>query len=319
MWLFGGRAKYAEPVLAVDSTLGDPVARRLQKALRRGDWPTVRAVFESVDHPDDRAFYVEQAAEVPRLEESIPEWVAAEPGAPLPLLLQGARAIRWAWESRGGGRAHTVTDEGYALFFERLELAENCLGEVAALDPGNPEPWAQLVLSGRGREVGIDETYRRFAEVRRRYRWHLTAHEQMLQQLCRKWGGSHELMHDFARRTVAEMPVGSSLGELVAVAQLERWLDLSRTERRPYLRRAAVRAELTAAADRSIRHPAYVPPARAAIVHNVFALAFAQVGDARSAAAQFELIGDCVTQWPWEYLGSPAERFVAVRSGARAG
>jgi hypothetical protein len=74
-----------------------------------------------------------------------------------------------------------------------------------------------------------------------------------------------------------------------------------------------------AAADRSIRHPAQVPPARAAIVYNLFALAFAQVGDARSAAAQFELIGDCVTQRPWEYLGSPAERCVAVRSGARAG
>jgi len=302
----------------VDPTMGDPVARRLQRSLRRGDWATARAVFEAVEHPDDRAFQVEQAALVPRLEESIREWVEAERGAPLPLLLQGARAIRWAWEARGDGRAHTVTEAGYERFSDRLAFAENCLHEVAALDPDDPEPWAQLVLSGRGREVGIDETYRRFTEVQRRYRWHLTAHEHMLQQLCLKWGGSHELMHDFARRTLAQMPVGSPLGELVAVAQLEHWLDLSRGEQRSYLRRPEVRAELTAAADRSIRHPAYVAPARAAVVHNLFALAFAQIGDAPSAATQFELIGDRVTEWPWNYLGTPAEEFAAVRRKVRA-
>jgi hypothetical protein len=317
MWPFGRRARSTEPVLVLDATHGDPLARRLAAALRRRDRATVTAIFASVEHPDDRAFYVERAGDVAGLEEWIPEWVAAEPGNPLPLLLQGARAIRWAWDARGGGRAHTVTDDGYRLFFDRLTLAESCLDEATALDPGDPEPWAQLVLSGRGREVGIDETYRRFTEVQKRYRWHLTAHEQFLQQLCRKWGGSHELMHDFARRTVAEMPVGSALGELVPVTQLERWIDLSRVEQRGYLRDPAVRAELTAAAERSIWHPAYEPPVRGAVVHNLFALAFAQVGDERSAAAQFELLGDCVTEWPWEYLGNPALKFAEVRRQVR--
>lgn len=45
-----------------------------------------------------------------------------------------------------------------------------------------------------------------------------------------------------------------------------------------------------------------------ATLHNSFAMAFALAGDHRSAAGQFTVIGDRVTNWPWSYLsGGPVE------------
>jgi hypothetical protein len=58
---------------------------------------------------------------------------------------------------------------------------------------------------------------------------------------------------------------------------------------------------------------------RGAIVPNLFAPAFAQVGGSRSAAQRCALIGDCVTPWPWMYLGNPAEKFGAVGGRSAAG
>lgn len=302
----------------IDPAKGDPVAARLIAASKQGDWRTLREVLAGVEHPDDHTFYVRSAAYVSGVEGWIDEWVAAEPRSALPLLVKGAHAIDWAWEARGAGRANTVSQEAFKLFFQRLKLAEDCLDEVTERDPDSATPWAFLVVLGRGRQLGVDETRRRFKETTRRHPWHLEAHDQMLQQLCRKWGGSHALMHEFAARTVAEMPAGSPLGQLTAIAHLERWLDLKRGEDAAYLEAAQVRADLHAAADRSVRHPSYQRRPGWPSVHNSFAMAFSLAGEWAAAAEQFDIIGDLMTEWPWQYSPFPKRRFRKLRDRARA-
>lgn len=306
MWPFrrGGRASTAQlPV--IDPAQGDPVAARLVAAAKQGDWRTLSAVLSAVEHPDDHMFSVKAAAFTSGVERWVDDWVAAEPRSVLPLLIKGAHAIDWAWEARGGGRADTVGDEAFKLFFRRLKLAEDCLDEVTERDPDSATAWAFLVILGRGRQLGIEETRRRFEEVRRRHPWHLQAHDHMLQQLCRKWGGSHELMHEFAGQTLAAMPAGSPLGRLTAIAHLEHWLDLPPEEDLRYIGSAEVRAQLHAAADRSVRHPDYVRRPGWPSVHNAFAMAFAFSSEWVAAGEQFDLLGDLVTEWPWEYMDRP--------------
>ncbi|GII54931.1 hypothetical protein Pth03_33200 [Planotetraspora thailandica] len=203
---------------------GDPLAAQLIAAGKAGDWRTLTDLLAPIDHPDDHTFYLKIAADVGGAERWVDDWVAAEPRSPLPLLFKGAHAIFWAWEARGGGRANTVSENAFKLFFKRLTLAENCLDDVTDRDP--------------------------------------------------------------------DLPV---------VAHLEQWLDLG-DEGPAYLRSAEVRASLHEAADRSVRHAEYVRRPRWPNYHNEFAMAFALSQDWAAAADQFDLIGDLVTEWPWQYL-----------------
>jgi hypothetical protein len=314
MWPFRRRQRAADQVrLAIDPAMGDPTAARLGVAGAQGDWRTISEILSTVQHPDDHTWYVRMAAYQPGVERWIDEWVAAEPRSTLPLLVKGAHAIDWAWAARGNGRANTVSAEAFKLFFKRLKLAEDCLDEVTDRDQDSATPWSFLVVLGRARQLGIDETRRRFEEVRRRYPWHLDAHGQMLQQLCRKWSGSDELMHGFAQQTLAEMPAGSPLGQLSAIAHLEQWLHLPDGEDAAYITSAEVRAQLLAAADRSVRHPDYVRRPGWPSIHNEFAMALSFSTEWAAAGEQFDLIGDLVTKFPWQYRHRADLAFLRAR------
>ncbi|MDG4833449.1 hypothetical protein O7627_29690 [Solwaraspora sp. WMMD1047] len=293
--------------------MGDPVVARLRAAAKAGDWRTIAELVSAAEHPDDHYFRVREAAFTTGVQEWVDDWVAAEPRSTLPLLVKGAHAISWAWEARGSGRANTVGEAAYKIFFKRLKVAEDCLDDVTDRDSDSATAWAFLVVLGRARQLGIDETRRRFDKVRRRHPWHVEAHEQMLQQLCRKWGGSHELMHGFAAETLAAMPAGSLLGQLTPAAHLEHWLDLPEGEDEGYLTTAEVRADLNAAADRSVRHPDFVRRAHWPTVHNSFAMAFSLNGDWSAAREQFDVIGDLMTEWPWQYMANKENSFVRFR------
>jgi len=309
-------AQPAQPALVVDPTLGDPAAAQLRAWLTQRDWPAARDFLSSVTDPDDRAFYLSIAADTPGVEQWIGQCVAAEPHSTLPLLVQGARAVYWAWDARGEKRAEYTSQEQFREFFRRLRFAENCLDEVVERDPEDVTAWSFLVTSARGRQVDRAEAQRRFDEVVKRHPYHHMAHEQMLQYLCRKWFGSHEEMFAFARSAAAESPPGSPLGELVATAHIERWLDLPSGEDAAYMTQPEVVAELHRAADHSIRSPYYRPRPGWPAVHNVFAFAFCLAGEWAAAADQFDIIGDRIA-WIWGYLGgNKVEAFADMRAKA---
>jgi hypothetical protein len=178
------------PKLSVDPAMGDPTATRLISASGAGDYRTISEILAEVTDPDDHTFYIRQLTSVDGVENWIDEWVAAEPRSTLPLLCKGSHAIHWAWEARGGGRAETVSREAFRIFFRRLKLAEDCLDEVTERDRDGATAWALLVILGRGRELGIEETGRRFEEVRRRHPWHVQAHEQCCNN-CAANGAAH--------------------------------------------------------------------------------------------------------------------------------
>lgn len=320
MWPFRRSGKQVTvPTLIVDPAEGDPTARALREAGERRDWGTIRDLLTPVTDPDEHAFYISALADTDGLQDWIGEWVEAEPRSTLPVLVRGAHAVYWAWEARSSARASQVSQDQFKEFWRRLRLAENSLDEVADRDPDDTTARTFLVTSARGRQVDPEEAARRFDEVVARHPAHRIAHEQMLQYRCHKWFGSHGEMFDFAREAVAKSPAGSPLGHLIVVAHLEKWLDLPVGEDEEYLDDDAVRAEINAAADHSVRHPDYRRRPGWASVHNTFAMGFSKVGDLRSAAGQFEVIGDQVTSWPWQYINrNPVIPFIAWRNDAMA-
>ena len=305
----------------VDPACGDEDLRLMQVQAANGDWPALRAGLTAVGDHADRTWLIALLAETPGSEKWLAEAVAAEPGSALPLLLSGARQVSWAWEARTRARAQHVSREQWQVFGERLETAEEQLYAVAEREPSWLDPWYFLQISARGASLGPDAARHRFEAALRRRPDHLASHRQRLQQLCRKWGGSHEEMHDFARTAMLAAPEGSPLGELVALAHIEHWLDLDGGEDRAHITRQAVRDQLHEAAERSVLHPDHVRARGWRSAYNTFAMAFSMSGQPATANLLFREIGDTVTEFPWSYLDAePAAAFRSCRAAAaRAG
>jgi hypothetical protein len=315
MWTFRRAAKSPSGP-APDPAQGDPDARLLISAAQRGDAPTIAQFLTDVDHPDDRAFYCDVVAESAGDGAWLDQWIAAEPRSATPLTIKGMHAVKWAWEARGGGRANRVSPGAFRIFFDRLHIAQEFSDRSIDLDHDDPTPWVTQVILGRALDLGVDETTRRFDQVRRRHLWHVNGHDQMLQQLCRKWGGSHDQMHGFAEATLATAPAGSPLGYLVAAAHLERWLDMPAGEDTRYIQSAATGGRLSLAAELSVNHPDYRRRPGWAWAENTFAMAFSLNRNLPAAAARFRTLGDVVTEHPWYWLGGPGAAFAKARAEA---
>ncbi|MFJ5116750.1 hypothetical protein [Kitasatospora sp. NPDC088548] len=301
-----------EPVL--DQALGDEELRLMLAQAAAGDWVALGPALAAVEDATELTRILIALSEVGGVEAWTDRAVAAEPGDALPLLLSGARHVSWAWEARTRARAAHVTEEQWKLFHQRLETAEEQLFEVAEREPSWLAPWYFLQISARGASLGRDVARYRFEAALRRHPGHLASHKQRLQQLCAKWGGSHDQMHEFARASMLAAPEGSPLGELVALAHLERWLDLADGEDHAYLTSPAVRAELHEAARRSVLHPAYPRPRGWQSAYNTFAMAFSLADERETAHTLFEALDGAVTDSPWGYLaGDPVANFRAHR------
>ncbi|GAA4576372.1 hypothetical protein [Planotetraspora kaengkrachanensis] len=298
----------------LDACLGDPDASRLRDALERRDWRSAGDFLNSVTDPDHRAFYLGICQAAPGVQEWIDEWVAAEPDVTLPVLVQGTNGIQWAWDARGRARASHTTARQFREFHRRLKIAEDSLRDVARRDPDDVDAWSGLVTTARGLELGKTEAWRRFDEVTSRHPLHVYAHEQMLQGLCAKWYGSDKEMFSFARKAVTKSPEGNPLGHLVAVAHIEFWSGNGQDN---HLSRSEVRAELHAAANRSVRHADYRAKLGGQVSHNWFALAFSLAGDHTAAREHFEVIGRSLTPSPWQLFDDPVGMFRKMRATAR--
>jgi len=315
-WGFGRRGRGAGP--ALDPSCGDAELAVMLRQAEAGDWAGLRAGLTAVDDAADLTWMLAALADVKGVETWIPEAIAAEPDSALPLLLSGARHVSWGWEARTKASAKHVSREQWEVFGQRLAVAEEQLYEVAEREPDWLGPWYFLQISGRGTSIERPAGRYRFEAALRRCPGHLGSHKQRLQQVCAKWGGSHEEMHEFARGAMLSAPEGSPLGELVALAHLERWLELDYGQDQAYLRRPEVVAELHEALERSILHPAYQRPRNWKAQYNTFAMVFSVIQDKQTARPLFEAVGDTVTESPWHYLsGDPVAAFRTQRDAAR--
>lgn len=288
--------------LVADPCQGDEAARALYDWVSYRDWHAAHDFLQAVSDPDDRSFYVDICAGVNGVQDWVEQWIAAAPHSSLPMLVRGAHAVRWAWKARDAAVARRKPQDQLGEFFRRLKVAEACLDSVVEGDPGDSTAWSFLVTAGLGRHVDRAEAERRFRAAVASHPWHLAAHTSMLEYLCEKWYGSHEEMFAFAGEAAAKSPAGSPLPVLLVDAHIEYWQSRRVGADASYLSRPDVVAELNAAADHSVRHPAYVRRPGWPRLHNAFAFAFVCAGDYRSAAQQFDIIGDLVTDHPWSCL-----------------
>ncbi|MEU3059397.1 hypothetical protein AB0P12_26850 [Streptomyces subrutilus] len=300
----------------VQKDSGDPALAQVRAAAAAGDWSAVREVLEARPESEDRTELLWAVGDTAGVERWITGVLEAEPGAALPRLVAGIRHISWAWEARTSARAEHVSREQFEVFHARLRTAEEWLYEVAEREPRWISPWYGLQITGRGLQVGQATARSRFEAAVRRDPRHLGAHQQQLQQVCKKWGGSHEEMHAFARAAALGAPAGALLGQLVAIAHIEQWLSLDGGADYAYMMRSEVKDSLHEAADHSYRHPDFVRHGAWNQVLNSFAMAFSLAGERAAARACFEATEGRATEFPWSYMNGshPAAAYRTQRS-----
>ncbi|MBF9067128.1 hypothetical protein [Streptacidiphilus fuscans] len=313
------RSSGPRPV-SVHHDYDDPELAELLKAAGRADWDATAAVLRPCR---DRGDHNRLIWLIGCIEDHGGEFLVRvgerRADDALARTVCGARHVAWAWEARTRAQASHVSREQFELFHERLRMAEEHLYAAVELDPESAAPWCSLTVASRGLQHGSDVTRRRFEAGVRRAPTDLGLHAAMLQQVCAKWGGSHEEMHAFARESLVKSPPGSGIGALTAFAHIEHWLDLPQVERGAYIRTPDVVEELRRAAAVSVLHADYAPTESPFPALNAFAMAFWLAGDLNSARPLFERIGDHPTRYPWGFYGNAGQAFANARQECTKG
>ncbi len=108
-------------------------------------------------------------------------------------MIQGRAAIAWAWESRGGGWADSVSDDGWEGFGKNLQKARTHFYKAVELRPAWVNPHIQLITveMGSSNQEGMINIFKKLV-------WHNPANEagwrKLLWGLLPRWGGSLELI-----------------------------------------------------------------------------------------------------------------------------
>lgn len=236
---------------------------------------------------------------------------AAADGDALALLAE--TLLQKAWAVRGQGRVATVKKDAWAVFHSMLEEADEIGRAALDLVPGDAVAATTRLNIGRGLGLPDDEWWARLEEARKQEPFLYPAHLQMLQALCAKWYGSHEIMFAFARQVAREAPAGSPVGVVLAIAHLEYWA----TENR-YAVPDADRALLIDAAGRWVAggEPALAHP-QAPGAHQMFAWLLRD--DLPRVNFHLTRARGRMDFFPWAYLGDGDRPFrkLMARAGVR--
>jgi hypothetical protein len=277
---------------------GDEALAPLVAVAAARDWNALRAGLAAHSDTDMSMLNRSVCANSPDLIEWLPQVEADLENDALAQAVLGADAIERAWRVRTGKRAQHVSRDQFREFHRILRIAEEHLYASAELDPRSVAPWHPLLASGLGLQVELDVQRRRFEAVTRRSPGHPGAHRSMLQKLCRKWSGSHEMMHAFATEAMRG-PHGAMLGDLVPQAYFEHYGDLDKdSPERRFIQSADSRAELLEAAERTIFSADYRRDPRSPYAaSNRFAWAFCTAGMWPEARKAFQVTEGVVVNW----------------------
>lgn len=293
---------------------GNAQAVAWHKQLVKGQWREFNAFLHAQQDPEWRDFYLSMlSGELQGWPKWIDQWVEESPGDPAAHLFRGWRYKDYAWEVRGSGFANNVDRNAWGLFFSRLEAADAALNAAAELAPDDAGPWVPMVTTAYGRQLGIAELRRRFAEVERRRPLHTLAARMALQGVAAKWTGSHEMMFEFARAMSSRASAGSTMHVLIAEAHLEFWMQ---EQNNGYWKSPFVRDEIVEAGRRALAQPIDAP--YLLYTRNAFALCYWLLNEPVLLAEQVQVIGGRVTRMPWAYLGQPLQRYAQAQARAAA-
>jgi hypothetical protein len=126
-------------------------------------------------------------------------WEKAHPESIYPLIIRAQRLVRDGWEARGSGYADTVTEQGWKVFREKLQLAEEQLKKAEALEENDAYLYAVWIEVAMGLGASKQERMKLVEAAKDIDPEFYAAYEKMQFSLTPRWGGSAEEIEAFAR------------------------------------------------------------------------------------------------------------------------
>jgi len=196
-WKCRAAARYIESTGDADLELVDQALKHLPRALAetKRDPEDVFALASMVFRVATGARGAEAA-----FEEVHAAYAAGRPAIdPYPHVFKAQRYKNWAWEARGGGYAHTVTEEGWELFRQRLAVARKSIQAAWKADPTDslgPTLMITIVMGSTGSKPEMEMWFTRAMQNNPDNR---QACLDKLYFLYPRWHGSHREMIAFGR------------------------------------------------------------------------------------------------------------------------
>lgn len=134
------------------------------------------------------------------LQQFLEDWRQAFPDSPAPLTLLGDLEIDLAWESRGGGWATEVSEEGWEGFKEHLRRAEVHLAKATELEVQDPQTYANMIIVAMGMRYPRDVTLKFYEQGFALDPECPSLYAAITLQLLPRWGGQPGELVEFAGR-----------------------------------------------------------------------------------------------------------------------
>lgn len=301
------KSKTPAPAGRLDETLGHAATRKIDAAAQKGDWQRARDILSSESDHVLRSRYISVLSDAVRGDSFIPEWLAAEPKSADALLLAGDRAVAAGFAIRGEQKADAVSDDAWDPFHEKMNEAREFYFRAAEASPNDPLPWSRLLMPAMTLGDAIEDRLTLIGEAVRRDRTYHGSALAGVAALTQKWGGSHELMFDFARDVAETPPDGSAVAAAVPFAHAERWLYIVHWENNPkaadaYFKRPSVREEIRASQQKCEDAPDSTLPG----LSNIYSFCYYLGGLKKEAKKEFAKANGVFAGVPWQYLGEQA-------------
>lgn len=154
-------------------------------------------------------------------------WEKAHPDSIYPLIIRAQRLVRDGWEARGDGFADSVTKQGWKVFREKLQLAEEQLKKAEALEENDAYLYAVWIEVALGLGASKPERMKLVEAAKDIDPDFYAPYEKMQFSLMPRWGGSSEEIEAFARKANewAGPQQGTQMYALLAIDMRRRMLD----------------------------------------------------------------------------------------------
>jgi len=171
---------------------------KLQDRLTDGKFK-LAGISEFLDDASDTQGNPDVMADLRRWRTSNPKSIGAT-------LLEISYWRNAAWKARGDGLANTVSPEGWRLFHERLQLAQEALIASEAYAAANPLWYMEYLEVDLGLGVPRKEEFAVYQQGIHAFPDFFPLHFAMIRALRPEWGGSHEAIASFIEIVVNRSP-----------------------------------------------------------------------------------------------------------------
>ncbi len=140
-------------------------------------------------------------------------WLSQRPQSVTARVALASAYESYAWKARGGGYADQVTEEGWRLFSERLDMAAQTLVDAFTLPTKDPEWYLimQLVARGQGRSKATQAAiFEKAVAFEPDYQYY---YRVQAESLLPKWGGEEGEMAAFAAQAADRL--GGKRGDMI--------------------------------------------------------------------------------------------------------